>query len=129
MTLETAGFTTDPLSEAKGGNYQSALIMLEKAVDVLNGATDPPLIYLRECITRFIMGEDLDKAFNLQSPPRGRRPNREKQIRDANLSWEVKCLAKRDKIPLARAIEIIAEKRHVSTDLLNKALYTGKRKK
>jgi hypothetical protein len=80
------------IEAARKGNPDCALASLKEAHAALDGATDPALEYLQECIGRLLMGKDARKAFNLGKRKRGGQPDPNKPISDELLRFEVRLL-------------------------------------
>ena len=110
----------DLIDGARNGDPACAIASLKEALAALEGATDPALEYLRECIGRMLAGEDARKAFNLGMRPRGRPADPLKPHRDAVLRWEVRQL-EQSGMTVEEAVYQVAEKFGISPETVRSA--------
>ena len=129
MVFNFATLQQDILNGAREGNFECATIMLENARRALKHTDDPALVYLRECLEEYYLGGNLTHAFNLQEPPKGRRRDPSKRMRDIWLDYEVRRLVESEGKTVTRAIELVAVENNVSEATVNKAHYRPRHRK
>ena len=129
MNVEIDGYDEETSEWAKEGDYRCAMTMLGRACEALKECSDPSLVYLRDCVERYLMNDSLKCAFYLHRAPRGRRPDRTKHTRDIEMALDVECLLETEDLSLERAIFRVADDRNSSDASVRKAYYRNRRKK